>query len=108
MLSLPSPLPRQVFHLLNFLVCSLRSGVFAFRYEVQELPYSVVQAGLLDLPGEHGRWAAWGRGPELSTLVTAGLGYSRMQRLRHWHGSLPCMLQPCCCALWPTDATPMR
>lgn len=43
---------QKVFHLLNFLVCGLRSGVFALRYQVQELPYPLVQAGLLDLPGE--------------------------------------------------------
>lgn len=42
---------QKVFHLLNFLVCGLRSGVFALRYQVQELPYPLVQAGLLDLPG---------------------------------------------------------
>ncbi len=55
----PTP-PPQVFHLLNFLVCGLRSGVFAFRYQVQELPYAVVQAGLLDLPGERGCRVWWG------------------------------------------------
>jgi hypothetical protein len=60
---------QKVFHLLNFLVCGLRSGVFAFRYQVQELPYAVVQAGLLDLPGEElnavgrsGWWTLWGVG----------------------------------------------
>lgn len=42
---------QKVFHLLNFLVCGLRSSVFALRYKVEQLPYSVVQAGLLDLPG---------------------------------------------------------
>lgn len=42
---------QKVFHLLNFLVCGLRSGVFAFRSEVQELPYTLMQAVLLDLPG---------------------------------------------------------
>jgi hypothetical protein len=42
---------QKVFHLLNFLVCGLRSGVFAFRAEVQDLPSTLLQAGLLDLPG---------------------------------------------------------
>ena len=43
---------QKVFHLLNFLVCGLRSGVFAFRAQVQDLPSTLVQAGLLDLPGK--------------------------------------------------------
>ncbi|EFN54962.1 hypothetical protein CHLNCDRAFT_134731 [Chlorella variabilis] len=42
---------QKVFHLLNFLVCGLRSGVFAFRTQVQDLPSTLMQAGLLDLPG---------------------------------------------------------
>lgn len=42
---------QKVFHLLNFLVCGLRSAVFFFRGQVQRLPLVVVQAGLLDLPG---------------------------------------------------------
>lgn len=58
--TLPSPSPAQVFHLLNFLVCGLRSSVFALRYKVEQLPYSVVQAGLLDLPGEQRQGVATG------------------------------------------------
>lgn len=42
---------QKVFHLLNFLVCGLRSAVFAFRGTIQSLPLVVIQAGLLDLPG---------------------------------------------------------
>ncbi|PSC72118.1 tobamovirus multiplication 1-like [Micractinium conductrix] len=42
---------QKVFHLLNFLVCGLRSGVFAARVAVQDLPYPLMQAVLLDLPG---------------------------------------------------------
>lgn len=42
---------QKVFHLLNFLVCGLRCAVFAFRSEVQDLPYTLFQAVLLDLPG---------------------------------------------------------
>lgn len=42
---------QKVFHLLNFLVCGLRSGVFAFRVQVQDMPYPLAQAALLDLPG---------------------------------------------------------
>ncbi|KDD76774.1 DUF1084 hypothetical protein [Helicosporidium sp. ATCC 50920] len=42
---------QKVFHLLNFVVCVLRAGVFAFRRQVQDLPYFLIQAGLLDLPG---------------------------------------------------------
>lgn len=42
---------QKVFHLLNFLVCGLRCAVFAFRSQVQDLPYTLFQAALLDLPG---------------------------------------------------------
>lgn len=42
---------QKVFHLLNFLVSGLRCAVFAFRSEVQDLPYTLFQAVLLDLPG---------------------------------------------------------
>lgn len=42
---------QKVFHLLNFLVCGLRCAVFAFRVQVQNLPSTLLQAGLLDLPG---------------------------------------------------------
>ena len=45
---------QKVFHLLNFLVCGLRSGVFAARVAVQDLPYPLMQAVLLDLPGAQG------------------------------------------------------
>ena len=42
---------QKVFHLLNFLVCGLRSGVFALRSQVQAMPSTLAQVGLLDLPG---------------------------------------------------------
>lgn len=41
---------QKVFHLLNFLVCSLRCGVFAFRGQLQTMQ-PALQAVLLDLPG---------------------------------------------------------
>lgn len=63
----PLSSPAQVFHLLNFLVCGLRSSVFALRYKVEQLPYSVVQAGLLDLPGEQRQGA--GVGPAVTPSV---------------------------------------
>ena len=42
---------QKVFHLLNFLVCSLRSAVFAFRTAVQRVPSAMLHSFLLDLPG---------------------------------------------------------
>ena len=76
------PAPPQVFHLLNFLVCGLRSGVFAFRYQVQELPYSLVQAGLLDLPGERpaGRQPGQGGGEEGGGRRECACRAGRLQR----------------------------
>lgn len=41
---------QKVFHLLNFLVCSLRCGVFAFRGSLQSM-HPAAQVVLLDLPG---------------------------------------------------------
>ena len=43
---------QKVFHLLNLLVCGLRAAVFALRAQVQRLPSTLIQAALLDLPGE--------------------------------------------------------
>lgn len=48
---------QKVFHLLNFLVCGVRSGVFALRQQVQTLPSPLGRAFLLDLPGATG--AGW-------------------------------------------------
>mmetsp|Transcript_20522 Transcript_20522/g.61775 ORF Transcript_20522/g.61775 Transcript_20522/m.61775 type:complete len:303 (-) Transcript_20522:474-1382(-) len=42
---------QKVFHLLNFLVASLRLGVFAFWAKVSHAHEPVIQAVLLDLPG---------------------------------------------------------
>lgn len=42
---------QKVFHLLNFIVCGLRAGVFAFRQQVQALDSMLAHAFLLDLPG---------------------------------------------------------
>lgn len=41
---------QKVFHLLNFLVCALRCGVFAFREHLESMQ-PAVQSVLLDLPG---------------------------------------------------------
>lgn len=41
---------QKVFHLLNFMVCVLRCGVFAFRGSLQSMQ-PALQAVLLDLPG---------------------------------------------------------
>ena len=42
---------QKVFHLLNFIVCGVRAGVFGFRQQVQDLDSMVAHAFLLDLPG---------------------------------------------------------
>lgn len=47
---------QKVFHLLNFIVCGVRAGVFAFRQQVQDLDSMVAHAFLLDLPGQAGNY----------------------------------------------------
>jgi hypothetical protein len=49
---------QKVFHLLNFIVCGVRAGVFAFRQQVQDLHSMVAHAFLLDLPGASAAAAA--------------------------------------------------
>jgi hypothetical protein len=45
------PPTTQVFHLLNFLVCSLRAGIFVFRDAMEGLHPTLVKLMMLDLPG---------------------------------------------------------
>lgn len=42
---------QKVFHLLNFIVCLLRSSVFVMREPVASLKPAVAQSILLDFPG---------------------------------------------------------
>ncbi len=58
---------QKVFHLLNFLVCSLRVGIFAFRPQVESMHALFVKLALLDLPG-----ASWCSGRHSSCLASAG------------------------------------
>lgn len=42
---------QKVFHLLNFLVCVVRTSIFAFRPQLENLQPSLIKLTLLDLPG---------------------------------------------------------
>lgn len=96
---------QKVFHLLNFLVCSLRCAVFALRHVVQKLPLFIAQAALLDLPGGCAAMDGMAkaglpcRGPPLCAVpdgrpLVQGVGLWRgcraCQNRRAWPGCMPC------------------